>query len=157
MAYGNYLGTIQVALSSFAGLSLQVPAFNQFRNSPYVRFQTSRSRPTFGWSPIQVQRGSLEAGPYHRGSWGLPGSYRKPMGAGGASVSTVRAACQASASADVTAVTNCSLSTPSFFGHSPCSASASLAAQAPVRPVWRTSSWRRQRTAPPTSAGLTFP
>jgi hypothetical protein len=54
------------------------------------------------------------------GGWGLPafGSYRKPMTAvRGASVSTVRAACQASASADVTAVTNCSLSTPSFFGH----------------------------------------
>src|SRR6266508_412248 len=125
MAYGNYLGTIQVALSSFAGLSLQVPAFNQFRNSPYVRFQTSRSRPTFGWSPIQVQRGSLEAGPYHRGSWGLPGSYRKPMGPGGASVSTVRAACQASASADVPAVPNSSLTTPSLFAPSPCPAPAS--------------------------------
>ncbi len=39
-------------------------------------------------------------------------------GGGGVSVSTVRAACQASASAGVTAVTNCSLSTPSFFGQS---------------------------------------
>jgi hypothetical protein len=93
-----------------------------------VRFPTSRSRPTFGWSPVQrtgstvpIVRGHMaRAGPYHRGGWGLPASAAtgKPMGGGGGvSVSTVRAACQASASADVTAVTSCSLSTPSFFGH----------------------------------------
>ena len=65
-------------------------------------------------------RGQLHwarAGPYHGGE-GLPASAatENPWGCGGASVSTARAACQASASAGVTAITSCSLSTPAFFG-----------------------------------------
>src|SRR5262249_52009292 len=56
------------------------------------------------------------AGSYHGGRACPLRQLQKTHGGGGASVSAARAACQASASAGVTAVTSCSLSTPSFFG-----------------------------------------